>query len=84
MNSLEIGELVIVCVYTGAEEETGVAAVDDLVVSELDKVGLVFLVARRNETVDFALELNLLLVAKRGVPFGQTSLAPGRSSVMAH
>jgi len=58
--------------------------VNDLIVAELDKVGLVFLIARRNETVDFALELNLLLVAKRGVPFGQTSLAPERSLVMAH
>ena len=78
MNSLEIGELVIVCVDTGTEEETGVTAVYDLIVSELDKVGLVFLIARRNETMDFTLELNLLLVAKRGVPFGQTSLAPER------
>jgi hypothetical protein len=84
VNSLEEGELVIVCVDTGAEEETGVTAVDDLIVAKLDKVGLVFLIARRNETVDFALELNLLLVAKRGVPFGQTSLAPEKSLVMAH
>jgi hypothetical protein len=75
VNSLEECELVIVCVDAGAEEETGVAAVDDLVVTELDKVGLVFLIAGRYEAVDFSLELDLLLIAERGVPFGETSLA---------
>lgn len=29
VNSLEVRELVVVCVDTGAEEETGVSAVDD-------------------------------------------------------
>lgn len=31
--------------------------------------------------MDFALELDLLLVAKRGVPFRETSLAPEKQSV---
>lgn len=76
VDGLEEGKLVVVCVDTGAEEETGVATVHDLVVAEFDEVGLVFLVARGYETVDFALELDLLLVAKGGVPFRETSLAP--------
>ncbi|CEF88198.1 unnamed protein product [Fusarium graminearum] len=76
VNGLEECEFVIVCVDAGAEEETGIATIDDLVVTELDKVGLVFLIAGRNEAVDFALELDLLLIAERGVPFGETSLAP--------
>lgn len=52
MDGLEKGELVVVCVYAGAEEEAGVPPVDDLVVTELDKVGLIFLVAGRYEAVD--------------------------------
>lgn len=31
--------------------------------------------------MDFAFELDLLLVAKRGVPFRETSLAPEKQSV---
>ena len=68
MDGLEVGELVIVCVDAGAEEEARVAAVDDLVVAELDKVGLVLLVAGGHEAVDFALELDLFVVAIGGVP----------------
>lgn len=52
VNGLEKGELVIVRVDAGAEEEAGVPPVDDLVVAELDKVGLVLLVAGRYEAVD--------------------------------
>jgi len=48
VDGLEVGELVVVGVDAGAEEEARVAAVNDLVVTELDEVGLVFLVARRN------------------------------------
>lgn len=73
---LEVGELVVVCVDAGAEEEPRVAAVDDLVVAELDEVGLVLLVARGDEPVDLALELDLLLVAVGGVPLGEPRLAP--------
>lgn len=76
VDGLEEGELVVVCVDAGAEEEARVAAVDDLVVAELDKVGLVFLVARGDEAVDLALELDLFVVAVGGVPFGEAGFAP--------
>jgi len=49
---LEIRELVIVGVDADAEEEAGVAAVDDFEGAEFDEVGLVFLVAGRDEAVD--------------------------------
>jgi hypothetical protein len=52
MDRLQVGELVVVGVDAGAEEEPRVAPVDDLVVTELDEVGLVFLVARGDEAVD--------------------------------
>lgn len=52
MDGFEERELVVVGVDAGAEEEAGVAPVDDLVVAELDKVGLVLLVARCYKTVD--------------------------------
>jgi hypothetical protein len=53
MYGLQIGELIIVCVYACAEEEAGVAAVHDFrSIAELDKVGLVFLVAGGYEAVD--------------------------------
>lgn len=52
VDGLEVGELVVVGVDAGAEEEAGVAPVDDLVVAELDEVGLVFLVAGGYEAVD--------------------------------
>lgn len=61
VDGLEEGELVVVCVDAGAKEEAGVPAVDDLVVAELDKVGLVLLVAGRYEAVD--------LVAGEGVRY---------------
>lgn len=62
MYGLQVCELVIVCVDTYAEEEPCVAPVYDLVVPELDKVGLVFLVARGYETVDLAFEAYFFLV----------------------
>lgn len=77
VDGLEVGELVVVCVDAGAEEEAGVAAVDDLVVAELDEVGLVLLVAGGDEAVHLALELDLLVVAEGGVPLGEAGLAPG-------
>lgn len=52
VDGLEVGQLVVVGVDAGAEEEAGVAAVDDLVVAELDEVGLVLLVAGGYEAVD--------------------------------
>lgn len=77
VDGLEEGELVVIRVDAGAEEEASVAAVDDLVVAKLDKVGLVLLITWRDETMDLALELDLLLVAVGGIPFGETGLAPG-------
>ena len=72
---LEVGELIVICVDADTKEEAGVAAVDDFVVAKLDKVGLVLLVARRDEAMDLALELDFFLVAKGGVPLGETGLA---------
>lgn len=54
VDGLEVGQLVVVGVDAGAEEEAGVPAVDDLVVAELDEVGLVLLVAGRYEAVDLS------------------------------
>ncbi len=52
MNRLEIRQLVVVCVDADAEEEAGVAPVDDFQGAEFDKVGLVLLVAGGDEAVD--------------------------------
>lgn len=80
VDGLEVGELVVVDVDAGAEEEAGVAAVHDLVVAVLHEVGLVLLVARGHEAVHLALELDLLLVAVGGVPLGEAGFAPGEVS----
>jgi hypothetical protein len=53
MYSFQVRQLVIVCVNACAEEEAGVTTVYDLGhVTELDEVGLVFLVARGYEAVN--------------------------------
>jgi hypothetical protein len=57
VNGLEVGELVVVCVDTRAEKEPRVPAVDNLVVAELDEIGLVLLIARRNEAVDLVTKM---------------------------
>lgn len=49
---LQICQLVIIRVDASAEKEACIAAVDYPVVAELDEVGLVLLVARRDEAVD--------------------------------
>lgn len=69
MDCLEVGELVVVCVDADAKEEASVAAIDDFMLAKLDKVGLVFLIAGRNEAVDFAFEFYFFVVAKGRVPF---------------
>lgn len=51
VDGLEIGQFIVVGVDARAEEETCVATVDDLVVAELDEIGLVFLVTRRYKPV---------------------------------
>lgn len=76
VDGLQVRQLVVVGVDAGAEEQPRVPPVDDLVVPELDEVGLVFLVARRDEPVDFPLELDFLLVAVGGVPFCEAGFAP--------
>ncbi len=65
MNRLQVGELVVVGVYAGAEEEAGVPAVYDLVVAELDKVGLVILVAGGDEAVDLGVVRGVVIDGKR-------------------
>lgn len=72
----QVGQLVVVCVHTCAEEETGVPAVDDLgAASEFHEVGLVLLVPGGDEAVDLALELEFGVVGVGIVPFGQASFA---------
>ena len=66
VNRLQIRQLVIVGVHTDAEEQPGVAAVNDFQRAELDEVGLVLLVARRNEPVHFAFEFDLFFVLRGG------------------
>ena len=51
MNRLQVGQLVVIRIDAGAEEQPCVAPVNDLVVPELDKVRLVFLVAGRYKAV---------------------------------
>ena len=71
MYRFQVCELVVVRVYTRAEEQPSIAAVDDFRgAAELDEVGLVLLVARRDEAVDLTLELDLLVVVVGAVPFG--------------
>jgi len=71
----QVCQLVVVGVDTRAEKQSGVSSVDDLVVAELDEIGLVFLVARRDEAVDFAFEFDLFVVAVGDVPFGEARFA---------
>lgn len=51
VDRLEVRKLVVVGVDARAEEQPRVSPVHDLVVPELDEIGLVLLVSRRNETV---------------------------------
>ena len=59
MDGLEVGELVVVGVDAGAEEQAGVPPINYLVVAELDEVGLVLLVARRYEAVDLVFNVEV-------------------------
>ena len=54
MDRFQIRQLVIVGVDARAEEQARVPPVDDLVVAELDEVGLVFLVAGGYKAVDLS------------------------------
>lgn len=70
VDGLEVCKFVVVGVDADAEEEACVSSVDDFVVSELDKVGLVLLVAGGDESVDFAFELDLFFVREGRIPLG--------------
>ena len=53
MYRFQVCQLIIVRVYAGAEEQSCIASVYDLVrTAKLDKVGLMFLISRRDKTVD--------------------------------
>ena len=53
MDCLEVREFIVVCVNTGTKEEARIAAVDDpRGLTELNEIGLVFLVAGSDEAVD--------------------------------
>lgn len=67
MYRLEVGQLVVVGVDARAEEEPRVPPVDDLHAAELDEVGLVLLVARGDQPVDFAFELDFLFILDGGL-----------------
>jgi len=73
MDGLEVAEVVVVDVDTDAKVEAGVAAVDDLEVAELDKVGVLG-VADRHHGVHLLDQLLLLVVVKVHVPLGQPCL----------
>ena len=62
MYSLQICKLIVIGVDTDAEEQARIAPIDDLERAEFDKVGLVFLVARRDEAMDFAFQFDFLLI----------------------
>lgn len=79
MYCFQVRELIVVGIYARAEEQSGIAAVDDFRgAAELDEVGLVFLVARCDKAVDLALQLDLLVVVVGAVPFGKAGLASVR------
>lgn len=53
MYRLQIRKLIIIRIHTGTEEESRIAAIDDLGgIPKLDEVGLVLLVAGGYEAVD--------------------------------
>ena len=52
MYCLQIRQLVVVGIHTDTEEQACVAAINYFQGAELDEVGLMFLVSRRDETVD--------------------------------
>lgn len=81
VDRLEVRQLIVIRVDARAEEESRVSAVDDLIVAELDEVGLVFLVTGGHEAVDFAFELDLFVVAVGGVPFCEAGFASGKGGV---
>lgn len=88
MDSFQIGQFVVIRVHAAAEEQTGVAAVDDLVVAELyesnqaychsgtylDEVTLVLLVSRCNQTMYFSTKSDLRCHQHRAIVLWTTHL----------
>lgn len=67
MYCLQICQLIIIRIHTGTEEETRIAAVDDLRgIPELDEVGLVLLISRGDEAMDLVGCCELSLNGKAG------------------
>lgn len=62
VDGFEVGQFVVVGVDARTEEETCVATVDDLVVTELDEVGLVFLITRCYKPVDLVVAAHYMSV----------------------
>lgn len=83
MDRFQVGEFVVVGVYASAEKEARIAAVHNLAAAtEFNEVRLVLLVSRRDQPVDFAFQLDLLIVAVWVVPFRKPGLASNRRSVL--
>lgn len=71
----EMRQFVVLLVDADAEKKTGIATVDELVVAELDKVALVLLIARRNQSVHLAAQAYLFIVLVGHIKLAETRLA---------
>ena len=84
MYSLQISQLIIICVDARAEEQSRIAAIYDFRgTAEFDEIRLMLLVARCNKAVDFAFEFDLLVVGVGIVPLRKPGFAPANSLVSA-
>lgn len=71
VDGLEVGEVVVVDIDTEGEEETAVAAVNKLVVTVLDEVGVAGIAGSYN-AMDLSLYLLLLGIIHMHVPLDKT------------
>ena len=62
MYSLQICQLIVVGIYTDAEEESGVAPVYDFHAAKFDEVRLVLLVSGSDKAMDFAFQTDFVVV----------------------
>jgi hypothetical protein len=61
MDGFKIGQLIVICVYTGTEEQSCIAAIDNLGgIPELHKVGLMLLVSWSDESVNLFQTVRLM------------------------
>ncbi|KFZ02531.1 hypothetical protein V500_00124, partial [Pseudogymnoascus sp. VKM F-4518 (FW-2643)] len=72
---LEVRQLIIIRIDADAEEQPSIPPIHHAVLPELDEIGLMLLVPRRNQAVHLSLKLDLVGVGVRGVPFRQAGLA---------